>query len=83
VLETLARQNKGRLEILTEKEKRKMDDRVEEEKIRKLKEIIQEKEPSETVEEVLVKFCARNAVSLNTCKRYYKLLVASGEIKET
>jgi hypothetical protein len=46
----------------------------------KLKEMIQEKDPDESVEKVLVKFCMRRGVSLKTCRQYYKYLVASGEI---
>jgi len=52
-------------------------------RIKKLKEIIQEKNLGETVEQVLIKFCARNGVSLDTCRRYYELLVESGEISES
>ena len=47
-----------------------------------LKEMIQEKKPTEPVEEVLVKFCARHGVSLDTCRVHYNRLVEKGEIKE-
>jgi predicted transcriptional regulator len=50
--------------------------------IEELKEMIQEKKPKEPVEKVLVKFCERHAVSLETCRVYYNRLVEKGEIKE-
>jgi ribosomal protein L20A (L18A) len=50
--------------------------------IKELKEMIQEKKTEEPVEEVLVKFCARHGVSLDTCRIYYSSLVEKGEIKE-
>jgi hypothetical protein len=59
-----------------------MQEKGEKQKIRKLKEMIQDKEDDETVEQVLVKFCARSGVSLNTCRNYYQNLVESGEIKK-
>ena len=52
-----------------------------EENIQKLKKMIQEKEPDEPVEKVLVKFCARTGASLDTCREYYQHLVESGQIK--
>ena len=50
--------------------------------IEELKEMIQEKKPKEPVEKVLVKFCERHGVSLETCRVYYTRLVEKGEIKE-
>ena len=50
--------------------------------IKELKEMIQERNRTEPVESVLVKFCARHGVSLDTCKRHYNTLVEKGEIKE-
>lgn len=47
-----------------------------------LKEMIQEKKPTEPVEEVLAKFCARHGVSLDICRVQYNHLVEKGEIKE-
>ena len=60
----------------------KMHEGIRKEQVQKLKEMIQDKEPNETVEQVLVKFCARSGVSLDACREYYQLLVRSGEIKE-
>jgi hypothetical protein len=57
--------------------KKKDKDHIEE-----LKEMIQEKKPKESVEKVLTKFCERHGVSMDTCKKYYKQLVAKGEVKE-
>ena len=50
--------------------------------IQELKEMIQAKKPQEPVEKVLVAFCARHAVSLNTCRKHYEQLVAKSEIGE-
>jgi len=50
--------------------------------IKELKKMIQEKKTEEPVEKVLVKFCARHGVSLDTCQIYYRRLVQKGEIKE-
>ena len=58
-----------------------MDDKKEE-RVQKLKEMIEEKGSDETVEQVLVKFCARTGVSLDTCRHYYRHLVDTREIKE-
>ncbi len=48
--------------------------------VMKLKEMIQQKKSKESVEEVLVKFCARHGVSLDTCRMHYNHLVKKGEI---
>ncbi|MEM2107879.1 MAG: hypothetical protein QXL10_01150 [Candidatus Bathyarchaeia archaeon] len=50
--------------------------------IEELKEMIQEKKPNEPVEKVLVKFCERHGVSMDTCRVYYKRLVKEGKVKE-
>ena len=55
---------------------------MDKEHIQELKEMVQEKKPEEPVEKVLVKFCERHAVSLETCKKYYDRLVEKGEVKE-
>jgi len=47
-----------------------------------LKEMINEKEPNEPIEEVLSTFCERQGVSMSTCRIYYKKLVDLGEVKE-
>jgi ribosomal protein L20A (L18A) len=44
--------------------------------------MIQEKKTEEPVENVLVKFCARHGVSLDSCRIHYNNLVEKGEIKE-
>ena len=59
-----------------------MAEKMPKEKVQELKEMIQEKAPSEPVEKVLVKFCSRHAVSMETCKKYYDRMVDKGEIKE-
>jgi len=50
--------------------------------IEESKEMIQEKKPDEPVEKVLVKFCERHGVSIDTCRVYYKRLVKEGQVKE-
>ena len=53
------------------------------EKIQKLQQMIREKGPDEPVEKILVIYCARNGVSMDTCREYYQYLVDAGEIKAT
>jgi ribosomal protein L20A (L18A) len=50
--------------------------------IEELKEMIREKKTDEPVEKVLVRFCARHGVSLETCRIYYRNLIEKGETKE-
>ena len=59
-----------------------MGDKKEKEAVQRLSRMIHEKKPDEPVEQVLVKFCARSGVSLETCRKYYRFLVDSGEIQE-
>ena len=59
-----------------------MDEKEEKENIQWLTRMIREKRPDEAVEQILVKFCARSGVSLDTCREYYQFLIAKGEIKE-
>jgi predicted transcriptional regulator len=67
---------------ITEEDETKMSEKMDKEHIKELKEMIQEKKTEEPVEEVLVKFCERHGVSLDTCRIYYNRLVEKGEIKE-
>ena len=53
------------------------------EKIQKLQQMIQEKKPEDPVEKVLVLYCARHGVSMDTCREYYQYLVDAGEMKAT
>jgi predicted transcriptional regulator len=59
-----------------------MNERMDKEHIEELKEMIKEKKSKEPVEKVLVKFCERHGVSLDTCRIYYRRLVDKGEIEE-
>jgi len=59
-----------------------MGEKMDKQHIKELKEMIQEKKTEEPVENVLVKFCARHGVSLDTCRIHYNRLVEKGEIKE-
>jgi predicted transcriptional regulator len=62
--------------------KRKMGEKMDKQHIEELKAMIQEKKTEESVEKVLVKFCTRHGVSLDTCRIHYNRLVEKGEIKE-
>jgi len=59
-----------------------MSKKMDKHHVEELKEMIQEKNPKEPMEKVLVKFCARHGVSLDTCRIHYNRLVEKGEIKE-
>jgi len=59
-----------------------MAEKMPKEKIRELKEMLQEKAPGEPADKVLANFCSRHAVSMKTCKKYYDRMVEKGEIKE-
>ncbi len=47
-----------------------------------LKEMIQDRKTSETVEEVLAVFCQRYSLTMDSCRVLYDELVKKGEIKE-
>ena len=59
-----------------------MTEKKDKEHVQELKEMIQQKQPKEPVEKVLAVFCERHAVSMNTCRKYYKHLVEKGEVKK-
>ena len=59
-----------------------MSEEMDKQHIDKLKEMLREKKATIPAEKVLVKFCARHGVSLDTCRVYYNRLVEKGEIKE-
>jgi predicted transcriptional regulator len=59
-----------------------MSDKLDKQHIKELKEMVNDRQPSEPVEKVLTKFCERHGVSLDTCRVYYKRLVEKGDIKE-
>ena len=50
--------------------------------LKELKEMLQEKEPSEPIGKVLATFCHRHGVPMDQCRKYYYELVAKGEIDE-
>ena len=66
----------------TEEDEAEMGEKMDKQHLKELKEMIQEKKPTEPVEKVLVKFCERHGVSLDTCRIHYRRLVEKGEIKE-
>ncbi len=47
-----------------------------------LREMVKEKKPRESTEEVLSVFCQRQGLSMETCRVYYKKLIEKGDIKE-
>ena len=59
-----------------------MSDKTDKHNTQELKKMVQEKKPNEPVEKILVNFCERYGVSLDTCRIYYNRLVEKGEIKE-
>lgn len=59
-----------------------MTDKMDKEHIQELKEMVKEKKPEEPVEEILVRFCERHAVSLETCRLHYNRLLNEDEEKE-
>jgi predicted transcriptional regulator len=59
-----------------------MTEKMDKEHIQELKDMVREKKPEEQVEEILVKFCERHAVSLETCRVHYNRLLDKGEIGE-
>ena len=59
-----------------------MTDKMDKEHIQELKEMVKEKKPGEPVEEILVKFCERHAVSLETCRLHYNRLSNKDAEKE-
>ena len=59
-----------------------MGEEMDKQHIKELKEMIQEKKKEESVEKVLVRFCARHSVSLEICRIHYDRLVEKGEIRE-
>ena len=60
----------------------KIAEKMPKEKIQELKDMINEKNPDEPVEKVLVNFCERHAITLGTCRKYYTRLVEKGEVKK-
>ena len=59
----------------------KIAEKMPKEKIQELKQMLKEKKPDEPIEKVLVNFCERHAVTLETCRKYYERLMEKGEIK--
>ena len=51
-------------------------------KAQEFKDMIKNRKPGETVDEVLVIYCNRNGISMEDCRGYYDKLVKTGEIKE-
>ena len=68
--------------ILIARDELSVSEKMDKQHINELKKMVQERKPKEPVEEVLVNFCARHGVSLDTCRVYYNRLVEKGEIEE-
>jgi hypothetical protein len=60
----------------------KMSDKLDKHKIQELRQMVKEKDPKQSTEELLTIFCSRHGLSSGTCKYYYNILVESGDIKE-
>lgn len=59
-----------------------MSNKLDKHKFEELEQMVREKNPDESVEEVLMAFCARHGLTMGTCRYYYNTLVNKGEIKE-
>ena len=59
-----------------------MSDILDKHKIQELREMIKEKDPNQSAEELLTIFCSRHGLSSGTCKYYYNILLENGDIKE-
>lgn len=51
-------------------------------KIQELTDMLNDRKPNESVEEVLVTYCQRHGISLDDCRNYYNQLAKEGKIKE-
>jgi hypothetical protein len=63
-------------------DEKEMSEEKDKHHLAELKEMILEKKPKESVEKVLVKFCERHGVSIDTCRVYYNRLLEKGEVTE-
>jgi len=52
-----------------------MSDKIDMDKIRELKEMLEEKKSDEPVEKILTVFCERHAISMATCRVFYNQLI--------
>jgi hypothetical protein len=59
-----------------------MSDKLDKHKIQELREMVKEKDPKQSIEELLTIFCSRHGLSSGTCKYYYNILVENGDIIE-
>ncbi len=59
-----------------------MSDKRDKHNLDLLREMVKERKPGESAEEVLSVFCQRQGLPMDTCRVYYKKLVDKGEIKE-
>ncbi len=59
-----------------------MTEKMDKEHIQELREMVKERKPEEPVEEVLVKFCERHAVPLETCRLHYNRLMKEEKVKK-
>lgn len=59
-----------------------MKDNLDDHRIKELKEMIKEKDPNTPIEKVLAIFCERHALSSETCRYYYDILIDEEKNKE-
>ena len=59
-----------------------MSNKLDKHKFEEIEQMVREKNPDESVEEVLMAFCVRHGLTMDTCRYYYNTLVNKGEIKE-
>jgi hypothetical protein len=60
----------------------KMNNEIDDHKIKELKEMIKDKDPNTPVEKLLAIFCERHSLSSETCRYYYNLLVDQGILRK-
>ncbi len=58
-----------------------MTEKLNEEHTKELREMVKDKKPGESAEEVLAVFCQRHGLSMDTCRLYYEQLKKEGTIK--
>lgn len=59
-----------------------MSDKQDKHNLDLLREMVKERKPGESLEEVLSVFCERQGLSMDTCRVYYKKLVEKGDIEK-
>jgi hypothetical protein len=59
-----------------------MSDKIQNEHMQELREMVKGKKPSEPADEVIAVFCQRHGISLDTCRLYYNEIMKEDKVKE-